>query len=126
MDNLEAKTAVTYGSNLVTAADIEKFAFPMQAVGKVHVGDAEYAPGAIFDAKDLNTVNYLKVHKAATVWTREDAATAAPSAGVDTGEVAKADPDSTLDSASISEAAQSAQGTSNVGTNEGRAPARRR
>lgn len=107
-----------YGTNKLTLDTIRKFAYPMQAVGKVHHGDAEYAPGAIFDAQTISSVNYHKVHKSATVWSEEDAQ--APSEGVNTADAEKAEPDSTTGSATNVEAAQSAQGTPHDGQPAGR------
>jgi hypothetical protein len=45
----------------------EGMKFPMTAVVKCHVGKAEYAPGSVFDALDIDNVNYLKVTRSAQV-----------------------------------------------------------
>ena len=45
----------------------DSFVFPMTAIGKVHIGEREYAPGKCFDAETIDNVNYLKMARAASV-----------------------------------------------------------
>lgn len=47
--------------------DITKMAYPMRALGKIHVGEREYAAGETFDARTIEAVNYFKKAKAAEV-----------------------------------------------------------
>jgi hypothetical protein len=67
------------------AEKIAGMKFPMEAVGKVTLGKAEYAAGEIFDALTIDNVNFLKSRKAANSLlgtTRPVAAAAVPTEAV--------------------------------------------
>lgn len=69
----------------MSTKDISKMTYPMRALGKVHVGAAEYPAGETFDALTIENVNFLKKTKSAEVLVKpvETAASSADGKGVD-------------------------------------------